>query len=133
LCIIPSCCNGYDEAQQLIVDIWQKRVNLEGQRILQKAKAIWAAGQDMESAQRAAMLLTEIDPESSSIPAATELLTEIKQKVGEENEWARNLEMKKYDDSLDMEQRRLEAAREVAIAFAENQKEEQAPNLVFVE
>jgi hypothetical protein len=41
--------------------------------------------------------------------------------------------MKKYDDSLDMEQRRLEAAREVAVAFAENQKEEQAPNLVFVE
>lgn len=133
LCIIPSCCNGYDEAQQLIVDIWQKRVNLEGQRILQKAKAIWAAGQDMESAQRAAMLLTEIDPESSSIPAATELLSEIKQKVGEENEWARELEMKKYNDTLDMDQRRLDAAREVAIAFAENQKEEQTPNLVFVE
>lgn len=133
LCLIPSCCNGYDAAQRLIVDIWQKRVNLEGERLLQKAKALWAASQDMESARNAAMLLTEIDPESSSIPAASELLSEIKQKVGEENEWARELEMKKYNDTLDMDQRRLDAAREVAIAFAENQKEEQTPNLVFVE
>lgn len=131
LSIIPSCCNGYDEAQRIIIDIWQKRINLEGERLLQKAKAIWAAGLNAECAKDAAMLLTEIDPESSSYPGAGELLAEIKQKVSEQSIW--DIELKKYNDSLDMEQRRLEAAREVAISFAENQKEVQAPNLVFVE
>lgn len=127
---IPECCNGYEQAMLQCMGIWQKRINLEGERLLQKAKAVWAAGQNAECAQNAAMLLTEIDPESASYPAAGSLLAEIKQKVSEQSIW--DMELKKYEDGLDMEKRRLEAAREVAIAFAENQKEEQSPDLVII-
>ncbi|MBQ7513823.1 MAG: hypothetical protein IJS95_05475 [Prevotella sp.] len=126
---IPSCCSGYDEARQLVMDIWQHRINLESERLLLKAQSVWAAGQDAESARQAAALLAQADPESSSYAAAGSLMADIKKKAGEQSVW--DIHLKVYDDSVDLARRRLEAAREVALAYAENQQEQTA-NITFV-
>jgi len=126
---IPSCCRGYDEAQQLVMDIWQHRINLESERLLLKAQSVWAAGQDAEAARQAAALLAQVDPESSSYAAAGTLMADIRKKVGEKSVW--DIQLKVYDDSVDMARRRLDAAREVALAYAENQQEHPT-NITFV-
>ena len=126
---IPSCCSGYDEVQQLTLEIWQHRINLESERLLLKAQSVWAAGQDAESARQAAALLALVDPESSSYAAAGSLMADIKKKAGEQSVW--DIHLKVYDDSVDLARRRLEAAREVALAYAENQQEQTA-NITFV-
>lgn len=118
---VPECTSGYDAAMEMIVEVWQARVNLEGQRLLAKAHAIWAARTDSSAAIEAANLLAQIDPESSSYEAAADLLQEIKAKVEANTPW--DISLKVYDTEVSLEQQRIQAAKEVAIAYAENQKE----------
>ena len=126
---IPECTNGYDAAMQMMVEVWQARVNLEGMKLLTKAQAIWGARTDSEAAMEAANLLAQIDPESNSYAAAGELMREIKAKAEKNTPW--DIGLKVYEDSVDLEKQRLEAAKEVAVTFAKNQKASN-PTFTFV-
>jgi hypothetical protein len=77
----------------------------------------------------AANLLAQIDPESNSYAAAGELMREIKAKAEKNTPW--DIGLKVYEDSVDLEKQRLEAAKEVAVTFAKNQKASN-PTFTFV-
>ena len=96
----------------------QHRINTEGERLLTKAVAVWSGRTNSDAAIEAANLLAEIDPESSSYEAAIKLLEEIKEKAELNTPW--DIALKVMDDNIDMEQRRLDASKEVAKAYAEN-------------
>ena len=97
------------------------RIDLIGMKLLTKAQAIWGARTDSEAAVEAANLLAQIDPESSSYEAAGELMREIMAKAEKNTPW--NFAMKVYEDNISLEKQRIKAARQVATAFANNQKE----------
>ena len=118
LLIIPECAAAYDRVLTCVKEVWQHRINTEGERLLTKAAAVWSGRTNSDAAIEAANLLAEIDPESSSYEAAIKLLEEIKEKAELNTPW--DITLKVMDDNIDMEQRRLDASKEVAKAYAEN-------------
>ena len=130
LMAIPECSSAYGQALQNVKEVWQHRINAEGERLFAKASALWAARTNSAAAVDASKLLAEIDPESESYTAAVALLEEIKEKAEENTPW--DVALKIMDDNIDMEQRRIDAAKEVAKAFAENQQPPPEAHLLFV-
>lgn len=118
---VPECTNGYETVLHMMEDVWQARIDLIGMKLLTKAQSIWGARTDSEAAVEAANLLAQIDPESSSYEAAGELMREIMAKAEKNTPW--NFAMKVYEDNISLEKQRIKAARQVATAFANNQKE----------
>lgn len=125
---IPTFCEPlYEEAQGEILRVFDEYVNYMGKKYLAEAKVIWAAGQNRESAQRAGELLAMIEPNASCIGEAETLLKEIKGRIGEE--W--QLQLRMYDDSVGLEKQRIEAARQVGIAYG-NHQQPQTTNITWL-
>lgn len=126
---IPECCSGYASAMEEALSIFQTHIDREGERLLMKARAIWAAGHNDKAAAEAAYLLTRIDPSSKTYSQANALLGEIKEKSSKNAPW--NYEMQVYKDAVSLQQQRIEAARAVGVAFGKGQQQ-QTTNLMFV-
>lgn len=118
LTAVPSSCELYNEAQTAITGIYKEYVDYAGERNLAEARALWAATQDRTGALKAGTLLVEIDPDAACRPAAEQLVKEIQQRIGEE--WT--LTMKAYNDGVDLEKQRIDAARQVGVAYGTHQQ-----------
>lgn len=126
---IPECCTGYATAMDEALSIFQTHIDREGEGVLMKARAIWAAGNNDEAAAEAAYLLTQIDPSSKAYKQASALLGEIKEKSSKNAPW--NFEMQVYNDAVSLQKQRIEAAKAVGVAFGKGQQR-QTTNLMFV-
>jgi hypothetical protein len=118
LCGFPTECKKYDECLKLGNKIYQDYVDHNAQISLNKAKMEWAAEQNSIGAERAGLYLADILPEASCYQEAMALYKEIKAKVLDD--W--KFEMKKYQDSVDLEKQRIESWKEVGVAYGKNQK-----------
>lgn len=119
LAAIPSSCEElYNKAQSAISSIYKEYVNYTGEQNLTEARALWAATQNRDGALQAGALLTKIDPDATCRPAAEQLIKEIQQRIGEE--WT--LQMKAYNDSVDLNKQRIEAARQIGVAYGNHQQ-----------
>lgn len=119
LAAIPSSCGSvYNDAQSAMLDVYKKYVNYRGEKLLAQARSIWTATQNREGAADAAALLAEIDPEASCYKSADNLMKEIGSRIGEE--WT--LEKKAYNDAVALEKQRIDAARQVGVAYGNNQQ-----------
>ncbi len=117
---IPECCTGYNEANKLVLSIYEKYINHEAQTLLNRAKTEWASSPDEYGAKSAFAFLTQIDPDAECYGEASSLYKEIKKTVKEN--W--DFEMKeKYNDEVDIEKRKIDAARAVGVAYGNGQKE----------
>ena len=115
---IPECCVGYHQACNLIMNIYQSNVDYEGDMLLSQARAAWSASPDEDGAREAWQYLSKIDPSAACYGAAMQLGNQI-QKVIKEN-W--DFEYKeKYRNEVDLERRRIAAARDIGVAYAKNQ------------
>ena len=130
LALVPECCTKYEEVMEVALTIYQARVDKESQQLLFAAQAVWAAGNDAEAAQRAAEYLIQIDPGAACYPQASKLLAEIKTKSSANAPW--DFEMKKFDAQVELQKLKIEAAKEVGIAYGNNQQPE-TTNLVFAQ
>ena len=128
LMAVPECCNSYDQVARTAMAIYQIRIDREGQQLLLKAQAIWAAGNNDKAAMQAAAVLVQIDPDAKCYPEASKLLAEIKKKSSANAPW--NFEMKKFDAAVDIEKHKIEAAKAVGVAYGNNQQPA-TTNLVF--
>lgn len=117
--MIPECCIGYGDAMKALDNYFQAYINQEGIAMLNAATAAWAAQPDARGAEKALSFLLAIDPESSAYPQAQQLIQEIKSSVKSD----RIFELRtKYYDAIDIERRRIEAAKEVGVAFGRGQQ-----------
>lgn len=119
---IPEACTKYyNLANDLMVEIYQKQIEQEGQKMLAEAKAVWSAGLNRDAAEQAGTLLAKINPQTSSYAGAQTLTAEIAKRVKEldAREWAFTLQ--KHKDDTDIKKAQLDAAKEVSIAWAKNQ------------
>lgn len=116
---VPTCSRGYDECTRVGMEIYEKYRDRANQALLQRAQAVWASGQDEYAAAQACAMLAAIDPEAACSGAAVSLMKEIKGQIRKDIDF----EMReKYHDSVDIEKRRIEAARAVGVAFGNGQK-----------
>lgn len=124
---VPICSRGGNECAKAMVPLYIKVRDTYNLQLLNEAKALWAATQDVNSAKQIAALLTQIDPESSSYTPAMNLMKEIKDRVRADIDF----EMRqKYNDQISLEKQRIECARAVGVAYGNGQKA-QTTNLLW--
>jgi len=115
--LIPQQSKHYDAALAASQDIYQMHLDNECAINLAAARQAWAAEQNSKGAAAAGEYLANILPDASCYGEAMELYNEIKGKVLDD--W--KFEMRKYDDSVDLERRRIDAARQVGVAYGNHQ------------
>lgn len=119
LSMIPEACGAaYDRAIAAAAVIYQEYVDYIGEINLAKAKAAWAAQQNMFGAAEAGEYLSKILPDAKCYGRAEDLYKEIKAKVLDD--W--HFEMSVYRDGVSLEKARIEAWKEVGVAYGRNQK-----------
>lgn len=117
LMCIPVCCTGYDEAMAKVRVVYKQFIDQQCHENLAQAQAAWMSGFTRENAAVASIFLSEIYPDAACYDDAMELANEIKRHMGEE--W--NFEMKRWNDKISVESQQLKFAREIALAYAQNQ------------
>ena len=115
--LIPQQSGKYDMAMAAGLDIYQQYVNHECNVNLAAARQAWAAEQNSNGAYAAGEYLANIMPDAACYADAMALYSEIKGKVLDD--W--KFEMKKYQDSVDIESQRIDAMRQVGVAYGNHQ------------
>ena len=115
---IPSECDKYETALAAGLEIYQEYIDYTCQVNLAAAKTAWMSGQNSLAAMDAGEYLSQIYPDASCYPEAEALYQEIKGKVLDD--W--KFEMRKYDDSVDLEFARIAAMRDVGVAYGTHQQ-----------
>jgi len=116
--LIPSRCKSFPESVQVGLKIFHEYQDYVCQGHLQKARMLWAAEQNAVGAEKAGALLAQIYPDAGCYDDAMALYKEIKGKVLDD--W--KFEMKQYQDGVDLEKQRIEAMRQIGVAYGKNQK-----------
>jgi hypothetical protein len=121
---VPDVCKDcYNKAMTAVGPIYKKYKDKACQEKLNAAKAAWAGAQNAAGASQVADILKGIDPEAACIPDVNTFISEVKAKVLELEKRDWDFSMKVFDTSTDLEKQRIEAARQVGIAFGNNQPE----------
>ena len=119
LSAIPQACGAaYDKAMAAGNVIYQEYVDYMCDVNLAKARSAWMAEQNSYGAYEAGEYLSQILPDAKCYGSAEALYKEIKAKVLDD--W--KFEMKKYNDQVSLEQARIDAWRQVGVAYGRNQK-----------
>ena len=115
--LIPQQSKHYDAALAAGVEIYQAYIDDQCNINLAAAKVAWAAEQNKTGAYAAGEYLANILPDAKCYGEAMELYKEIKGKVLDD--W--KFEMKKYQDGIDLEKLRIDAMRQVGVAYGTHQ------------
>jgi len=114
---VPECSKGYDSAIAACRKIYQTYIDNRCQHSLMQARTAWAASPNADGAAMAGEYLTEIEPDAACYKDALSLYNEIKSSVKED--W--KFEFKNYDERA-LEKQRIEAFKEVGVAWGKGQK-----------
>ena len=117
IALIPQQSKHYDAALAAGLDIYQMYLDNECAMNLAAARQAWAAEQNSKGAYAAGEFLANILPDAGCYDDAMQLYNEIKGKVLDD--W--KFEMKKYQDGIDLEKQRIDAARQVGVEYGRHQ------------
>lgn len=131
LSTVPNVCDGYDKIADAAVRMYQTMIDYEGQKLLQKAKLVWATGHSYDAAIEAGEYLAEISPNANCYDKAEALATEIQKyvisernydKKQAENEvaWIRKM----AENERKLTEKYLNAWRDVGVAYGQNQPDQ---------
>lgn len=114
---VPEVCKEcYDKTMAAVPAIYKEYMDYQSCIDLSAAKAAWS---NLDAA-KAAGFLSNITPDSKCFTEAQALVEEIKTKLlaDEKKEW--DFKLKMWDDGVDLEKQRIEAARQVGVEWAKN-------------
>lgn len=113
----PTCSKGYDQAMLVAAKIYQQYIDQLCKENLNLAKQVWISNQNEYGANDAAQYLANIYPDASCYKEAQALYKEIDTKM--KNDW--KFVMKVYNDAVSLEKQRINAWKEVGVAYGRNQ------------
>ena len=119
---IPRFVDGcFDKAVSAMSDIFQVKIDRECKEFLTMARSVWNASPDGIGATDASIYLANVEPYSSCYPDALALSEEISARVREldQREW--EFQLKQQNDAVELEKQAIKAARDVGVAYGENQ------------
>lgn len=116
---IPECAKSYDKSLGLVDKYYQAYADEAGRRLYEAARASWASVPEAAGALEAFRLLMQIPVGSSWTPKADELAKEMKDKVADDHYFEYRT---KYADEQDLSRRKLDAARQVGVAYGNGQQ-----------
>jgi len=123
---VPDVCKDcYHNVLSAVGPIYKKYADKACVEKLNAAKAAWAVQPNANGAQQVAKILSGIDPEAACMPEVNALVDEIKTKIQELEKRDWDFQMKVFDSAVELEKQRIEAARQVGIAYGNNQPEQE--------
>lgn len=131
-CVPDIGTDCYTRCQNSMVQIWQTKINVEGRHLLKLAQTAWAKSQNEAAAEEAVNYLRQISPVADCQGEVSKLINDITVKIKRDEERAWQFQLRQYNDRVQQEReaarneqelRRMgiQAAKEVAIAFVQNQ------------
>lgn len=106
---VPDVCTDCTQkCRAATIDIYQKKIDSEGEKLLQSAKAAWNAEPNADGAVKASRYLAKIDLLAACQPQADALMEEMKAKVLDDERKAWEFELQQYEDEKAREQRDFE-------------------------
>ena len=117
LASVPECSKGYDLALAEGLKVYKEYIDYTCQRYLMLARTAWAAAPNADGATQAGVYLASIEPDAKCYSEALALYNEIKASVKED--WKYEF---KYYDERSLERERINAFREVGVAFGKGQQ-----------
>lgn len=102
---VPPICDCSEECQNLEIELYKQRIDLNAEQLLNQAQSIWASTPTIEGASRAAEIIKQIPSGSSSQQKVESLISDIELKLKEDQrkEWA--FKIQKYKDNIAREKR----------------------------
>lgn len=125
--LIPQQSKHYDAALAAGMSIYQQYLDNQCNVNLAAARQAWAAEQNKAGAYAAGEYLAKILPDAACYGDAMELYKEIKGKVLDD--W--KFEMKQYQDGVDLEKLRIDAMRQIGVAYGNHQPQKEI-NIEFL-
>lgn len=122
LTAVPEVCKDcYMKASNEIEPIFKAYMNDICNRNLAAAQAVWIANPNSSGANEISGLLADILPDAACYGDAQKLVKEIKTKVlaDEKRDW--NFQLKQWNDRVSLESQRINAYREVGVAYGNHQ------------
>lgn len=106
---VPDVCTDCTQkCRMATIDIYQKKIDSEGEKLLQSAKAAWAAEPNADGAANASRYLSKINLLAACQPLVNELMEEMKAKVMDDERKAWEFALQQYEDEKAREQRDFE-------------------------
>ena len=122
LSLVPEVCKEcYFKCSDLLTTLYQQKIDADCKEKLSKAKIAWSSQQNQQGAETAANILTEINPRSSCFKDVETLMKQISNKLTADEKAKIDLELKQYNDKIDLEKETIKASREIAVEYAKNQ------------
>ncbi len=106
---VPDVCTDCTaKCRQATIDIFKKKIDSVGEKLLQSAKGAWATEPNADGAAKASRYLAKIDLLAACQPQVSELMEEMKAKVMDDERKAWEFALQQYEDEKAREQRDFE-------------------------
>jgi hypothetical protein len=120
---VPEVCKDcYMNSLEAIGPIYQEYINHECARFLNIANGLFAANPNNQGAIDAVTVLSLVDPDSNCFESAGTLIGKIEQKMRQDENRDWNFMERVWGDRVELEKLRIQAYRDVGVAFGENQQ-----------
>lgn len=119
---VPEVCKEcYDKCMDAVGPIYKKQIDRECELKLSEAKNAWNSGQDMAAANNAGYYLSGIDPNSACFNEVKALTDQIAIRIKEMDQREWDFKLKQQQDGIDVRKARINAARDIGVAYGNNQ------------
>ena len=110
--------------------VYKKQIDKACKSLMLEANNAWNTSQDIAAAENASASLGKIDPNSSCYSDAQSLASIIAKRVKEldQREWA--FKLKEQQDDVNIRKAEIKAARDIGVAYGENQPQSIEYNVV---
>jgi len=131
--LVPQVCKDcYLKSQETIQEVYQEKINYDGNLLLSKAKTLWTSEQNTIGAEKVGHLLNQINQFACTYTEVEPFVKIMESKISADEKIQWQFEQKKYADDMEMEKKqradnlvleksRINAWREVAAEYAKNQ------------
>ncbi len=114
---VPEASSCFDKVKSKMSSLYIKYIDRDCKLKLAEAQSIWVANQNIDAANEAGAILSTIDPQANCFSEVKSLFSKIADRVKELSDRSWNYQLK----VLDLNKRAIDAARDVGVAYGNNQ------------
>ncbi|UAM99723.1 hypothetical protein K8354_07930 [Polaribacter litorisediminis] len=121
LALVPEVCKEcYFKTSELIDNLFQQKINTDCDAKLSKAKLLWSGQQNIKQAEELLKIITDINPNASCYYEVVTFTKEISLKINQIENDKLKLALKVYQDNIDLDKKKIDAYRDIALEHAKN-------------
>ncbi|WP_127142123.1 hypothetical protein [Flagellimonas marinaquae] len=116
LSLVPEVCQDcYFKCLDTSLNVYQEKIDKDGQVKFQKAKMIWATRASIQAAEEAVEVISQIDPLASCQPEVEQFIKSVDAKLRADEKARWEFKIKQYDDQIAKEKELIRIAEEKSI------------------